>query len=156
MTIRGCLSCWNLQLYVLWPVHGIIRWVQRWQSRDHLISCENTKKAKSCWTTIDRRMLEPTKKRYPASKGKGEAATNGKRGQLHLKSDLIPARDAWRAQTKPCVHQDGGKRAGPHRRLRQTWLWLFEGLLQRHESAVACHRDRGSSNSSPGSPRVWH
>ena len=24
----------------------------------------------------------------------------------HLESKPIPARDAWRAQTKPCVHQD--------------------------------------------------
>ena len=26
-----------------------------------------------CCTTIDRRMLDPTKKRYPTSKGKGDA-----------------------------------------------------------------------------------
>ena len=25
-----------------------------------------------------------------------------------LESNLIPARDTWRAQTKPCVHQDPG------------------------------------------------
>ena len=24
----------------------------------------------------------------------------------HLESNIIPARDAWRAQTKPCGHQD--------------------------------------------------
>ena len=28
--------------------------------------------------------------------------------QAHLKSNLIPARDAWRVQTKPCEHQDRG------------------------------------------------
>ena len=28
--------------------------------------------------------------------------------QSHLKSNLIPARDAWRVQTKPCEHQDRG------------------------------------------------
>ena len=36
-------------------------------------SFENTKIATSCGTTIDRRMVEPTKKRYPTSKDKGEA-----------------------------------------------------------------------------------
>ena len=36
-------------------------------------SCESTRIATTCWTTIDRRMLEPTKKRHPMSKDKGEA-----------------------------------------------------------------------------------
>ena len=30
------------------------------------------------------------------------------RMKLHLKSNPIPARDAQRAQTKPCVHHDPG------------------------------------------------
>ena len=38
-----------------------------------IFSCENTKFATSCWTAMDRRMLEPTSKRYPTSKGKEEA-----------------------------------------------------------------------------------
>ena len=37
-----------------------------------LIFCYNTKTATSCCTPIDRRMLEPTKKRFPMSKDKGE------------------------------------------------------------------------------------
>ena len=39
-----------------------------------LISCKSIKIAATCWTTIGRRMLEPTRKRYPMSKDKGEAA----------------------------------------------------------------------------------
>lgn len=39
-----------------------------------LIFCCNTKIATGCWTSIDRRMLEPTKKRFPMSKDKGEMA----------------------------------------------------------------------------------
>ena len=35
--------------------------------------------------------------------------------QLCLKSKFTPTRDAWRAQTKPCVHQDQGKGAGTHK-----------------------------------------
>ena len=38
-----------------------------------LISCENSKITTRCWTTIDKKMLFPTNKRYPTSKGKGEA-----------------------------------------------------------------------------------
>ena len=40
-----------------------------------IFSCENSKITTHCWTTIDRRMLDPTKKRYPTSKGTGEAPT---------------------------------------------------------------------------------
>ena len=37
--------------------------------------CKNTKTITRCWSTINSRMMEPTKKRYPISKDKGEAAT---------------------------------------------------------------------------------
>ena len=40
-----------------------------------LIFCENTKITTSYWTTTNRRMLEPTKKKTPMSKDKGDAAT---------------------------------------------------------------------------------
>ena len=74
--------------------------------------CKNTKIASNYWTTIDKRMLEPTKKIYPITKGKGEAPNKMKRRtQSHLKSNLIPTRDAWRAQTKPYAQQDRGKGA---------------------------------------------
>ena len=43
------------------------------EGRALISSCQSTKIATSCWTTTDRRMLEPTKKRYLTSKGK-EAA----------------------------------------------------------------------------------
>ena len=54
-------------------------------------------------------MLDPTKKRYPTSKGKGEAPKKMVEGvKSHLESNPIPARDSWRVQTKPCVHQEPG------------------------------------------------
>ena len=34
---------------------------------------ENSKIITHCWTTIDRRMFDPIKKRHPISKGKDEA-----------------------------------------------------------------------------------
>ena len=43
----------------------------------------------------------------------------------------------------------------PHR-LSQTCLWVFECLLQRRESAVACHRHTASSCSRPGTCSLWY
>ena len=42
------------------------------EGRALIFSCENSKITTRCWTTVDRRMLDPTKKSYPMSKGKGE------------------------------------------------------------------------------------
>ena len=39
---------------------------------------------------------------------------------MHLESNPIPTRDAWRAQTKPCAHQKAPQR------LSQTCLGVFE------------------------------
>ena len=93
-----------------------------------IFSCENNKIATCCWTTIHKRMSDPTKKRYLTSKGKGEAPTRWLGAKLLLESNPIPARDAWRVQSKLCVHQD------PEipQRLSQTCLWVFECLLQKH------------------------
>ena len=60
------------------------------------------------------------------------------RAKLHLELNPIPARDAWRAQTKTCVHQDPETPL-----LSQTSL----SRLWRHGSAVASYRDRGSGYS---------
>ena len=40
--------------------------------------------------------------------------------------------------------------------LSQTFLWAFEGLLQRHGSAVTCQRDRGTDSNSPSRCGGWH
>ena len=70
----------------------------------------------------------------------------------HLESNPIPARNAWRAQTKPYVHQD----PEAPQRLSQTHLWVFECLLWRYGSAVTCCRDRGTGCRRPGSCSVTH
>ena len=57
----------------------------RWQSRrmcTHLLMWE-LKIATRCGTIIDRRMWDLTKKRYPTSKGKGEAPTRQEEGRNH-------------------------------------------------------------------------
>ena len=69
-----------------------------------------------------------------------------------LESNPIPARNAQRAQTKPCAHQD----PEAPQRLSQTCLWVFECLLWRLGSTVTCHRDRGSGCSRPWLPSLWH
>ena len=70
----------------------------------------------------------------------------------HLESNPISARDTQKAPTKTYAHQD----PETPQRLSQTCLWVFEYLLQRHGSPVACHRGRGSGCSRPGSHSVWH
>ena len=69
-----------------------------------------------------------------------------------LESNSIPAREAQKAQTKPCVHQD----PETPQRLSQTCLWVFDCLLWWHGSAVACCRGTGSGCNRPGSHSMWH
>ena len=52
--------------------------------------------------------------------------------KLHLESNPLPTRDSWKDQTKPCVHQETPQR------LNLICLWLFEYLLWRYRSSVAC------------------
>ena len=76
-----------------------------------IFSCENTKISTSCWITIDRRMSDPTKKRYLHPRAKENPKKTAGGAQSHLESNLIPSKDAWGVQTKPCVHQDPGNKA---------------------------------------------
>ena len=46
-----------------------------------IFSRENAKITTLCWTTIDRRMLDPTTKRYPTSKDKGETSARKSEGR---------------------------------------------------------------------------
>jgi len=68
--------------------------------------------------------------------------------QSHLKSNLVPTRDAWRTQTKPCVHQDLGEGAvNPTRKWARSAFECFRvscGIM----GQMACHRDKSSGSSS--------
>ena len=64
--------------------------------------------------------------------------------KLHLQLNSILARDAQRAQTKPCKHQDNTQR------LSQTCCWVSECLLRRYGSAMACCRSMDSGYCRPG------
>ena len=67
------------------------------------------------------------------------------RAKSHLESNPIPARDAQSIQTKPCEYE-----TPETQRLSQTYVWVFECLLWRYGSAVACRRGRGSGYRRPG------
>ena len=43
------------------------------EERVLIFSCKNSKITTHCWAIINRRMLDPSKKDAPKSKGKGEA-----------------------------------------------------------------------------------
>ena len=84
------------------------------EGRVLIFSWKTSKITTCCWTIIDRRMLEPTKKRYPYVQGQRRSCNKMAGGaQSHLKSNLIPTREAWKAQTKPCVHRNQGKEQWP-------------------------------------------
>ena len=56
-----------------------------------LISCESTKIVTRSWTTIDKRMLEPTKKDTPCPKTKKKPQQDDRRGTITVKSNSISA-----------------------------------------------------------------
>ena len=52
-------------------------------------SCERTRITTTCWTTIDRKTLELTKKDTPHPKTKVEPQCDGRRGTITIKSNPI-------------------------------------------------------------------
>ena len=54
-------------------------------------SCENTRITASCWTVIDRKTLELTKKDTPHPKTKEKPRWDGRRGAITVKSKPITA-----------------------------------------------------------------
>ena len=54
-------------------------------------SCENTRITTSCWTIIDRKTLEFTKKDTPHPKTKEKPQWDGRRGTITVKSNPITA-----------------------------------------------------------------
>ena len=78
------------------------------EGRALIFSCENTKIATRC--SIDRRMLIPQKKKnifHILGQRRSPSKMIGVKSCLE--SNLRPTRDAQRAQTNLCVHQDPGK-----------------------------------------------
>ena len=81
----------------IWGVEGYVL----------ISSCESTRIATTCWTTIDRRMLEPTKKWYPMSKTNKKLQQDGKwakswiRDWTHVSCISRQILDHWAAWVAP-------------------------------------------------------
>ena len=64
-----------------------------------LIFCENSEITTRRWITINRRMLDPTKKHTPHPRAKEKPQQDRRRGKIVFRTNPIPARHAQRAQT---------------------------------------------------------
>ena len=83
-------------------------------------------------------MLDPTKK-IPHIQGQRRSPSKMVGGaKSHLESNPIPARNAWRAQIKPCAQQETPQRKS------QSCLCMFECLLWKYRPG------RGSGCRRPG------
>ena len=110
-----------------------------------IFSCENSKIA------INHRQDNSGshQKKVPLIQGQRRGHNRVVGGEkLSLESNPIPTNDAWRAQTKPCAHQD--QNPGTPQETEPDMLWVSEYLLGRHGSAVVCHGDRDSCYSRSG------
>ena len=107
-------------------------------------SCKNSEITTHCWTTIDRRLLDPTKKR-PHIQGQRRNPSKMVGGvKLHLESNPLPTRYAQRAQINlvHTLHRDptetdqncvwvspakeqisSGLLQGQGHLVQQTWVW---------------------------------
>ena len=97
----------------------------------HIFFCENSKTATQWWTTISRRMLDPTKKRYARSNGNEKPQQEGRRGETAFRIKSHTCQRHLEGSNKPCAHKD----PETPQRFSQTSLWTLECLLRRHGSA---------------------
>ena len=124
----------------------------------------NTKSATSFWKPLTGECWIPPKKDPPHLRAKEKAPQDDRKGTVTLKIKF----HTCQRFLEDANNQDQGKpgplcQPGPresssdlHEILSQTYLWVFECLLQRHRSAVACHMDRGSGCSSPRRLSMWY
>ena len=85
-----------------------------------IFSCKNSKITTHCWRTIDRRMLNHTKKRYPTSRAKEKPQQDGSRGKITFRIKPHTCQIRSNGSNKPHAHQ------GPKtpQRLSQSWVWV--------------------------------
>ena len=97
-----------------------------------------------CWTTIYRKMLNPTKRRYATSKGKEEDPANGRRSEITFRIKPHILQRCSEGSNKTLCATGGPTETEPDLPLS---VW---GLLQRYRSSTASHRWRSSGCSRPG------
>ena len=108
-----------------------------------IFSCKNSKITILCWTTIDRRMVNPTKKKdtpHPRERRSPSKMVGGVKSSLEW--NPISGRTIWELTQTLCT-----RTRRPHRDWART---VSEHLRWRSGSAVACRRGRGSGCSRPG------
>ena len=116
----------------------------------------NTESATSFWTPLTGECWIPPKKDTPHLRAKEKASPDNRRGAVTLKIKSHTCQRCSKGTNKALCQPGPRKAADLHEILSQTCLWVFECLLQRHTSAVACHVDRGSCCSSPGRLSLWY
>ena len=88
-----------------------------------IFSCENTQIATSCWITINRRMLEPTKKDTPWPRAKEKPQWDGRRGTIMFKIKPHIRQRSLEGTNKPsCAPGPRERSSDTHRRLSPTCL----------------------------------
>ena len=98
-----------------------------------ILSCENSKITTCCWKTIDKRMLEHTKKDTPCSRAKEKPQQDGRRDEIAFRIKPHTSHRYLVGSNKPCAHQD----LETPQRLNENCIWVSpaevcvsNGLLQ--------------------------
>ena len=103
-----------------------------------IFSWENSKITTCCWATMDRRMLDPTKKNTPCPGAKEKPQKDDRRGEITFRiKDHTHQRCSEGSKKKKLVHTR-------IKRSHRGMLDLCLNLLKRYGSAVTCHRGKGS------------
>ena len=123
---QSCGHCWVFQICSSYPVR----------------TPELQLAAEQPWT--GERWIPP-KNDSPSPRAKEKPQQDGRRGKIVFRFKVHTQQNLVHTRTQR-----------PHKRLSQTCLWVFECLLQKHRSAVACLRDRGSGSSRSRKCSMWH
>ena len=84
-----------------------------------IFSCKNSKITTHCWTTINRRMLDSTKKDTPHPRAKKKPQQDGRRGNITFR--IIPhIHQRCSEGSNKCVNQD----QETPQRLSQNCVWV--------------------------------
>ena len=105
----------------------------------------------SCWTTINRRMLEPTKKDTPPPRAKEKLQQDGKMGAIAFKIKLHTCQSHLEGAHKTLCTRGLRERSNdsPQETEPDLLMSVWESPVDTW-SAVASCRDRGFGGSSPG------
>ena len=102
-------------------------------------SWENTGVTTNCWTIIDRKTLEHTKKGTPHPKTKEKPQRDGRRGAITIKSNPIPL-GGWLTNWRTIIPQKSthwSEGSEPHVRLPNLGVWQWEEEFPENQTLKA-------------------